>query len=103
MCDHLLRLDERLGVFLDSLDKVKGQALVVLAADHGGSDFPERLTQQGYDAGRVPPTQWLKDLNAALRDQLAWTTTRWSRPAGSSRCTSSGLTARRRRRATTPG
>jgi predicted AlkP superfamily pyrophosphatase or phosphodiesterase len=71
MCDHLLRLDERLGVFLDSLDKVKGQALVVLAADHGGSDFPERLTQQGYDAGRVPPTQWLKDLNAALRDQLA--------------------------------
>jgi predicted AlkP superfamily pyrophosphatase or phosphodiesterase len=40
MCDHLLRLDDRLGVFLDSLDKVKGQVLVVLAADHGGSDFP---------------------------------------------------------------
>ncbi len=70
MCDHLLRLDDRLGAFLDSLDKVKGQVLVVLAADHGGSDFPERLAQQGYDAGRVPPTQWLKDLNAALRDQL---------------------------------
>jgi predicted AlkP superfamily pyrophosphatase or phosphodiesterase len=55
MCDHLLRLDDRLGAFLDSLDKVKGQVLVVLAADHGGSDFPERLAQQGYDAGRVPP------------------------------------------------
>ena len=71
MCDHLLRLDDRLGVFLDSLDKVKGQVLVVLTADHGGSDFPERLAQQGYDAGRVPPVQWLKDLNAAVREQLA--------------------------------
>jgi predicted AlkP superfamily pyrophosphatase or phosphodiesterase len=70
MCDHLLRLDDRLGVFLDSLDKVKGQVLVVLAADHGGSDFPERLAQQGFAASRVPPTQWLKDLNAALREQL---------------------------------
>jgi predicted AlkP superfamily pyrophosphatase or phosphodiesterase len=73
MCDHLLRLDDRLGAFLNSLDKVKGQVLVVLAADHGGSDFPERLAQQGYDAGRVPPTQWLKDLNAALREQLRLT------------------------------
>jgi len=70
MCDHLLRLDDRLGAFLDSLDKVKGQVMVVLSADHGGSDFPERLAQQGYDAGRVPPTQWLKDLNAALRGEL---------------------------------
>lgn len=71
MCDHLLRLDDRMGAFLDSLDKVKGQVLVVLAADHGGSDFPERLAQQGYDAGRVPPAQWLKALNATLREQLA--------------------------------
>ena len=102
MCDHLLRLDDRLGAFLDSLDKVKGQVLVVLAADHGGSDFPERLAQQGYEAGRVPPTQWLKDLNAALREQLR-PTTRWSRQAGSSPCTWSGPTEGRRRSATTPG
>ncbi|MBO9707660.1 MAG: alkaline phosphatase family protein [Caulobacter sp.] len=70
MCDHLLRLDQRLGQFLDSLDRVKGQVLVVLAADHGGSDFPERLAQQGYDAGRVPPAAWLKTLNGAVRQQL---------------------------------
>lgn len=70
MCDHLMRLDDRLGAFLDSLDKVKGQVLVVLTADHGGSDFPERLAEQGYDAGRVSPAVWLKDLNAAVRDQL---------------------------------
>jgi predicted AlkP superfamily pyrophosphatase or phosphodiesterase len=70
MCDHLMRLDDRLGQFLDSLDKVKGQVLVVLAADHGGSDFPERLAEQGYDAGRVAPTPWLKDLNAAIREAL---------------------------------
>jgi predicted AlkP superfamily pyrophosphatase or phosphodiesterase len=70
MCDHLMRLDARLGQFLDSLDKVKGPVLVVLAADHGGSDFPERLAQQGYDAGRVAPAPWLKDLNTAVRDRL---------------------------------
>ena len=70
MCDQVLRLDDRLGVFLDSLDKVKGQVLVVLAADHGGSDFPERLAEQGYDAGRVPSGPWLKTLNAAVREQL---------------------------------
>lgn len=70
MCDHLGQLDARLGSFLDSLSKVKGQVLVVLAADHGGSDFPERLAEQGYDAGRVSPVAWLKDLNAAVRQQM---------------------------------
>ncbi|MGR4865293.1 alkaline phosphatase PhoY [Caulobacter sp. LARHSG274] len=70
MCDHLMRLDARLGAFLDSLDKVKGPVLVALTADHGGSDFPERLRQQGYDAGRVPPVAWLKGLNAAVRARL---------------------------------
>jgi predicted AlkP superfamily pyrophosphatase or phosphodiesterase len=70
MCDQMLRLDDRLGVFLDSLEKVKGQVLVVLSADHGGSDFPERLVQQGYDAGRTPSGPWLKALNAEVRGQL---------------------------------
>jgi predicted AlkP superfamily pyrophosphatase or phosphodiesterase len=70
MCDQLGQLDARLGEFLDGLSKVKGQVLVVLAADHGGSDFPERLAEQGYDAGRVPPIAWLKDLNAAVRREL---------------------------------
>jgi predicted AlkP superfamily pyrophosphatase or phosphodiesterase len=70
MCDQLGQLDARLGDFFDSLSKVKGQVLVVLTADHGGSDFPERLREQGYDAGRVSPIVWLKDLNAAVREQL---------------------------------
>jgi predicted AlkP superfamily pyrophosphatase or phosphodiesterase len=70
MCDQILRLDDRLGVFLDSLDKVKGPVLVVLSADHGGSDFPERLVQQGYDAGRAPSIPWMKALNAEVRGQL---------------------------------
>ena len=70
MCDQVLRLDDRLGAFLDSLDKVKGQVLVVLAADHGGSDFPERLVEQGYDAGRTPSIPWMKALNAEVRARL---------------------------------
>jgi predicted AlkP superfamily pyrophosphatase or phosphodiesterase len=70
MCDQVLRLDDRLGAFLDSLDKVKGQVLVVLAADHGGSDFPERLAENGYGAGRVPSIPWIKALNVEVRDHL---------------------------------
>ncbi|WP_297508854.1 alkaline phosphatase family protein [uncultured Caulobacter sp.] len=70
MCDQLARLDDRLGVFLKSLDKVKGGVLVVLAADHGGADFAERLAGEGYDYGRVERKSWLAKLNAAVRGDL---------------------------------
>jgi predicted AlkP superfamily pyrophosphatase or phosphodiesterase len=56
MCDHLHRLDRALGRFLDQLRAVPGGALVVLTADHGGSDFPERLHSRGYpEAGPRRP------------------------------------------------
>lgn len=70
MCDQLARLDQRLGVFLKSLDKVKGGVLVVLAADHGGADFPERLAGEGYDSDRVIGKPWIAGLNAELRKTL---------------------------------
>jgi len=71
MCDHLLRLDDRLETFLKRMEKAKGEVLVVLAADHGGSDFPERLKEEGYaEAGRVPGATWLKGVNAELRQGL---------------------------------
>ena len=73
MCDQIARLDERLGVFLKSLDKVKGGVLVVLAADHGGADFAERLHGEGYGFDRVIGKPWIAKLNAQLRSDLALT------------------------------
>jgi len=74
MCDQIARLDERLGAFLKSLDKVKGGVLVVLAADHGGADFAERLHDEGYGFERVIGKPWVAKLNAQLRSDLglAW-------------------------------
>jgi predicted AlkP superfamily pyrophosphatase or phosphodiesterase len=73
MCDQVARLDERLGEFLKSLDKVKGGVLVALSADHGGADFPERLHDEGYDTGRVLSRPWLAKLNAQVRADLGLT------------------------------
>jgi predicted AlkP superfamily pyrophosphatase or phosphodiesterase len=70
MCDQIARLDERLGVFLKSLDKVKGGVLVVLAADHGGADFVERLHDEGYGSERVIGKPWVAQLNAQVRSDL---------------------------------
>jgi predicted AlkP superfamily pyrophosphatase or phosphodiesterase len=70
MCDQIARLDDRLGAFLKSLDKVKGGVLVVLAADHGGADFAERLHGEGYDMDRVIAKPWLAKLNAQVRADL---------------------------------
>jgi predicted AlkP superfamily pyrophosphatase or phosphodiesterase len=70
MCDQIARLDDRLGAFLRSLDKVKGGVLVVLAADHGGADFAERLHDEGYDSERVIGKPWVAGLNAQLRKDL---------------------------------
>ena len=70
MCEQLLRLDEALGVFLTGLKSVPGGAIVVLTADHGGSDFPERSAARGFpQAGRSDLTL-LSRLNANLRTQF---------------------------------
>ncbi|MBN9479804.1 MAG: alkaline phosphatase family protein [Bordetella sp.] len=67
MCEQMLRLDAALGVFLDKLSTIPGGAVVVLTADHGGSDFPERSAVEGYpDAGRVDRALQPR-VNAALK------------------------------------
>lgn len=70
MCDQIARLDARLGRFLQTLQAVHGQVLVVLTADHGGSDFPERLSAQGQEGERLPASDWLKKINQNLREQF---------------------------------
>lgn len=70
MCDQMARLDAGLGDFLGGLSKVKGEVLVVLAADHGGADMAERLHDEGFDTDRVAPKAWMDRLNATLRTEL---------------------------------
>lgn len=70
MCEQLRRLDVALGRFIEQLRGVPGGVLVVLTADHGGSDFPERLSARGEDAHRSDPAMSNR-LNAILKARFA--------------------------------
>ena len=50
MCIQLTQLDMALGDFFASLDKRGIDYAVVLTADHGGFDLPERLHEQALEA-----------------------------------------------------
>ena len=60
MCLQMLALDRELGDFLAQLDRSGVDYAVVLSADHGGMDIPERLRDKGIvgaaraDAGLEP-------------------------------------------------
>lgn len=60
MCNQLLAADARLGAFFDALDKRGVSYAVVLTADHGGHDIPERNRTRAFevaqraDAGLTP-------------------------------------------------
>ncbi len=56
MCVQMAELDRNLGLFFQKLDKAGIDYAVVLSADHGGLDLPERLDQQALPrAVRVDP------------------------------------------------
>lgn len=56
MCIQQAELDRSIGRLLDHLDAQAIDYVVVLTADHGGFDLPERLNQQGLPgAARVAP------------------------------------------------
>ena len=48
MCIQMAELDKAIGRLLAGLDARKLDYMVVLSADHGGIDLPERLDQQAY-------------------------------------------------------
>ncbi|WP_206066259.1 alkaline phosphatase family protein [Novosphingobium sp. ERN07] len=67
MCIQLTQLDLALGDFFASLDKRGIDYGVVLTADHGGFDMPERLNEQGLaKASRVGPEVSAEALSATL-------------------------------------
>jgi predicted AlkP superfamily pyrophosphatase or phosphodiesterase len=54
MCNQMFALDAMLGRFFTALDGMGAPYIVVLTADHGGHDLPERNQQLGLaDAKRV--------------------------------------------------
>ena len=56
MCVQLANLDRSLGSFFDVLDKTGVDYAVVLTADHGGHDLPERNREHGIpEAARIDP------------------------------------------------
>ena len=70
MCDQMRRLDVALGAFLDRVAEVPGGALVVLTADHGGNDFPERQSTRGYAEARRGDPELLGRVNAELKAEF---------------------------------
>jgi len=69
MCDQMHRLDATIAKLFTDLDALHIHYLVVLAADHGGSDFTERLKAEGYPAARVSGPAILKRVNDSLMQQ----------------------------------
>ena len=56
MCIQMAELDKNIGRLLDHLDQLGIDYAVMLSADHGGLDTPERLDEQAYPrAVRVDP------------------------------------------------
>jgi len=70
--DNILRLDRTLGVFIDSLYKLRDSSTIVFAltADHGVTPFPELTARR---AGRAAPVRYdltpaVTQLRSALRN-----------------------------------
>ncbi|CAL1692763.1 Alkaline phosphatase PhoK [Brevundimonas subvibrioides] len=70
MCDQMHRLDVALGAFLDRVAQVPGGALVVLTADHGGNDFPERQSTRGFSEAVRGDPDLRGRINAALKSEF---------------------------------
>ena len=67
MCIQLLALDKRLGQFFDRLDRDGLDYVVVLTADHGGHDLPERnQIHAAPDARRTDGSLDIKAIGAQI-------------------------------------
>ena len=71
MCLQLTELDREIGDFLRFLDGTGVDYELVLSADHGGLDIPERLRLRGVaDAARVDPALSATAVGKKLAQQL---------------------------------
>jgi len=70
MCEQVHALDRSLGAFLDQIDRLGVPYMVVLSADHGSVDAPERLREQGIPAERVDTSKFISSLNQHLKQVM---------------------------------
>lgn len=71
MCIQLLALDRELGYFFDELDATGVDYAVVLTADHGGYDIPERNKEHAAaTAARVNPGLDVATIGQAIATEL---------------------------------
>jgi hypothetical protein len=71
MCIQQMSLDRELGAFFDRLDKDGIDYLVVLTADHGGHDLPERHRENAMPMEqRVSPALLPKAISAMIAAKL---------------------------------
>ncbi len=69
-CDNLAHLDAALGVFLAKLEALKLPVVVVLTADHGSIDPPERTTERGVPAQRLDGDALVTSVGEAVAAKL---------------------------------
>jgi hypothetical protein len=71
MCIQLVALDRILGDFFAALDRDRIDYVVMLTADHGGHDLPERAAMQaGGGAARVDPALGARAMGEAIGRRL---------------------------------
>jgi arylsulfatase A-like enzyme len=71
MCIQQLALDNELGAFFRELDATGIDYVVMLTADHGGHDIPERNREHGMpDAARVDPALNADRMGKAIGERL---------------------------------
>jgi predicted AlkP superfamily pyrophosphatase or phosphodiesterase len=70
MFDQIHRMDRRLGAFLDHVQARVPEVWVILTADHGAADMPERLQAMGIPARRLDLRTWQTEFNEALSRRL---------------------------------
>lgn len=71
MCDQMSRLDFEIDQIISAVYKLGVPYLIVLSADHGGSDYPERYVERGNSRPhRIDPRAWLDGVNKRVQAQL---------------------------------
>lgn len=73
MCEQMHRLDATVGKLLAAVDALNVPYLVVVSADHGGSDMTERLQAQGFAGRRVVAAEVMGRVNKAVMAELSLT------------------------------
>lgn len=69
MCIQMSELDRSLGQLFEALDDENIDYVVMLTADHGGHDLPERLRMQGMpDAERIDPNLNARFVGKQVKD-----------------------------------